>query len=295
MNDSEFVFIARLLKERSGLTLTKDKMYLLETRLLPIARRYDFSDVGSLIAEMQRARSESMTGAVVEAMTTNETLFFRDRHPFDAMRDHILPALIARRSDKRALRIWSAACSSGQEPYSIAMLLQDSFPQLKSWRVEIVATDIAPAILARAREGFYSAFEVQRGLPIQLLVKHFNQDGDRWQVKPELRRMVNFQLFNLLGGPNALGTFDIIFCRNVLIYFDPPTKTAVLERINSRLTDDGALILGGAESVFGISSLFAGLPNLRGVYRKTSDNHFKTLATSIPVAAPNRSALAAAS
>lgn len=267
MTDDGFAFLAALLKESSGLTLGRDKTYLLETRLLPLARREGFASIDALIAAMQARRVNGLVDAVVEAMTTNETLFFRDRHPFDALRQHLLPALIEQRAQQRSLRIWSAACSTGQEPYSIAMLLRDHFPQLASWKIEIVATDISPAVLDRAREGDYSAFEVQRGLPIHLLVKHFEQVGERWRIRPELRRMVNFQLFNLLGGAAALGVFDIIFCRNVLIYFDHTTKAAVLERLGSRLARDGALILGGAESVFGISSLFTGVEKLRGVYR----------------------------
>lgn len=269
MTEQEFAFIATLLKERSGLTLGKDKTYLLDTRLLPVARRQGLASVQLLIGAMQTGRSESLIDAVVEAMTTNETLFFRDRHPFDALRRHILPALIEQRAAQRALRIWSAACSTGQEPYSIAMILRDSFPELAAWHIEIIATDLAPAVLARAREGMYTSFEAQRGLPIHLLVKHFDQIGDRWQIKHELRRMITFQAFNLLTDPSPLGVFDVIFCRNVLIYFDQPTKAAVLDRLSRRLTPSGALILGGAESVFGISNAFAGVDNLRGVYRPT--------------------------
>ena len=268
MTEAEFAFIAGLLKERSGLTLTKDKTYLLETRLLPVARKHALSGLPELIAAVQAGRSEALTAAVVEAMTTNETLFFRDRHPFDALREHVLPGLIKERASRSALRIWSAACSTGQEPYSLAMMLRDSFPQLSNWRIDIIATDIAPSILERAREGIYSSFEVQRGLPIHLLVKHFDQIGDRWQVKQELRRMVTFQSFNLLGDPSALGTFDIVLCRNVLIYFDQPTKAAVLERIAKRLTPAGTLLLGAAELVFGISAAFVAVDKLRGVYRR---------------------------
>ena len=271
MTESEFAYIAALLKERSGLTLSKDKIYLLDTRLMPIARRHGLASVQALIGMMQSGRSESLIADVVEAMTTNETLFFRDRHPFEALRKHILPALIQERGSQRALRFWCAACSTGQEPYSIAMLLRDSFPELAGWRIEIIATDIAPTVLERAREGAYTAFEAQRGLPIHLLVKHFDQIGERWQIKPEVRSMVTFKVFNLLTDPAPLGQFDVVFCRNVLIYFDQPTKAAVLERIARRLAPAGALILGGAESVFGISATFAGVDDLRGVYRLAAD------------------------
>lgn len=270
MTDPEFDFIAALLKKRSGLTLTKDKHYLLDTRLTPVARKHGLSDLSALISALQTGGTPALEGDVVEAMTTNETLFFRDRHPFDALRDHVLPALIEARKAKRSMRIWSAACSTGQEPYSLAMMLRDSFPELATWRIEILATDIAPAILDRAREGFYSGFEVQRGLPVQLLVKHFDQGPDNWQIKPELRRMVNFQSFNLLDDPARLGTFDIVLCRNVLIYFDQPTKTQVLGRIASRLVDGGTLLLGAAESIFGLTTAFTAVKELRGVYGKAA-------------------------
>lgn len=270
MTDAEFDFVSALLKQRSGLTLTKDKIYLLETRLAPIARKHGLADLSALIAALRAGGAAALAADAVEAMTTNETLFFRDRHPFDALRDHVLPELIVERAPKAALRIWCAACSTGQEPYSLAMMLRESFPELAKWRVEILATDIAPAILERAREGTYSSFEVQRGLPVQLLVKCFDQQGDRWQLKPELRRMVNFQSFNLLDDPTRLGTFDIVLCRNVLIYFDQPTKSAVLERIANRLAPSGALLLGAAESIFGITAAFTAVSKLRGVYRKVT-------------------------
>ncbi len=173
-------------------------------------------------------------------MTTNETSFFRDRHPFEAMRQSILPELIRRRAQQKHLRIWSAACSTGQEAYSLAIMLADAFPMLASWRIEIVGTDISPTVLARAREAAFSTFEVQRGLPIQLLVKHFTQQGDRWSLKPELKKRVAFQPFNLLGDLAPLGSFDVIFCRNVLIYFDLPTKSRILEGMHRRLAADGS-------------------------------------------------------
>jgi chemotaxis protein methyltransferase CheR len=164
------------------------------------------------------------------------------------------------------LRIWSAACSTGQEAYSLSIMLRDEFPQLSTWRIEIVGTDISPSVVARAKDGSYSNFEVQRGLPIQLLVKHFEQVGEQWRIKPELRRMVDFRLFNLLGDLAPLGQFDIVFCRNVLIYFDLATKSRVLDAIHRRLPHDGALILGGAESVFGVCNKFTDIAGLRGVY-----------------------------
>ena len=267
MNNTDFAYIAALLKQRSGLTVTQEKNYLFETRLLPVARRNNLTTVEQLIAAMRSGRCEVLIGSVVEAMTTNETSFFRDRHPFDAMKKALLPGLISRRAAQKHLRIWSAACSTGQEAYSLSMLLRDDFPQLASWRIEIIGTDISPAVVARAREGTYSTFEVQRGMPIQLLIKHFEQTGEQWRIKPDVRRMAEFREFNLLGELAPLGQFDIILCRNVLIYFDLPTKARVLAAMHQRLAKDGALILGGAESVFGICDKFTDMPGLRGVYQ----------------------------
>jgi chemotaxis protein methyltransferase CheR len=267
---ADFNYIAMLLKERSGLIVTPDKSYLFETRLGPVARRYNLKSIDHLIASMRATRSEALTGEVVDAMTTNETSFFRDRHPFDALRHTILPALINRRARQRHLRIWSAACSTGQEAYSLSMMLRDEFPLLGGWNIEIIGTDISPSVVARAKDGTYSTFEVQRGLPVKLLIAHFEQDGDQWRIKSDLRRMVEFRLFNLLGSLAPLGHFDVVMCRNVLIYFDLPTKTRVLESMHRQLSPDGALILGGAESVFGICSKFTDIAGVRGVYRPIS-------------------------
>ncbi|MGD0191843.1 MAG: protein-glutamate O-methyltransferase CheR [Rhizomicrobium sp.] len=266
MNANDFNFIATLLKERSGLSLTQEKVYLFDTRLLPIARRHNHASLQQLIAAMRNARSETLIAEVVDAMTTNETSFFRDRHPFDAMKKVILPGLIQRRAAQRHLRIWSAASSTGQEAYSLAMMLLDDFPALAGWHVEIVGTDISPTVIARARDGLYSTFEVQRGLSIQLLLKHFEQIGDQWRIRPGLRKMVDFRLFNLLGDLTSLGQFDVVLCRNVLIYFDLPLKTRILDALHGRIVRDGALVLGGAESVFGICSKFTDIAGLRGVY-----------------------------
>lgn len=267
MNITDFDYIAALLKERSGLIITPDKTYLLDARLMPIARDRKLASLEQLVGEIRNnMKSEALINTVVDAMTTNETSFFRDRHPFDAMKKNILPGLIQRRTAQKHLRVWSAACSTGQEAYSLSMMLRDEFPMLASWRIEIVGTDISPSAVARAKEGAYSTFEVQRGLPIQMLVKHFEQIGEQWRIKPELRKMVDFRLFNLLGDLAPLGQFDIILCRNVLIYFDLPTKSRILNSMYLRLACDGALILGGAESVFGICNKFTDIAGLRGVY-----------------------------
>jgi chemotaxis protein methyltransferase CheR len=270
MNTNDFAFIAALLKERSGLIVTADKMYLLEARLLPIARKHDLPGLDGLVEKLRKPFNEPLIGEVVDAMTTNETSFFRDRNPFDALRKTIVPELLQTKATQKTLRIWSAACSTGQEAYSIAMILRDDFPQLGNWTIEIVATDISPSVLARGREGLYSTFEAQRGLPIHLLIKHFDQIGDAWQIKPALRQMVNFRSANLLDDLASLGTFDVIFCRNVLIYFDQATKTKILNAICKRMGAHSSLFLGGAESVFGLCDGLSTFAGLRGVYTRSA-------------------------
>jgi chemotaxis protein methyltransferase CheR len=270
MTGADFAFIAQFLKERSGLIITQDKMYLLETRLTSIMRENSLASLTALVEVLRQPGSAKVKDQVVDAMTTNETSFFRDNHPFETLRKSIIPGLIERRAGTRSLRIWSAACSTGQEPYSLAMMLKDSFPILGSWKVEIVATDLSPSVLERARSGVYSTFEVQRGLAIQMLVRHFDQIEPNWQIKRELRQMVTFRPLNLLEDFSALGQFDVVLCRNVLIYFDQPTKTRILSAIARRIASDGVLLLGGAESVFGLSDAFAGLSGLKGVYGHAS-------------------------
>ena len=270
MTGADFAFIAQFLKERSGLIITQDKMYLLETRLTSIMRENSLASLTALVEVLRQPGSAKVKDQVVDAMTTNETSFFRDNHPFETLRKSIIPGLIERRAGTRSLRIWSAACSTGQEPYSLAMMLKDSLPILGSWKVEIVATDLSPSVLERARSGVYSTFEVQRGLAIQMLVRHFDQIEPNWQIKRELRQMVTFRPLNLLEDFSALGQFDVVLCRNVLIYFDQPTKTRILSAIARRIASDGVLLLGGAESVFGLSDAFAGLSGLKGVYGHAS-------------------------
>jgi len=200
-------------------------------------------------------------------MTTNETFFFRDKIPFDHMRETILPALTKARANRRTLRIWSAACSTGQEPYSIAMLLKETGQALAGWRTEIVATDLSQGVLEKSRSGLFSQFEVQRGLPIQLLVKYFTQVGELWQLNADIRGMVQHRQLNLLQDFSHLGMFDVIFCRNVLIYFDQETKAAIFERLVRQLEPDGMLTLGAAESVVGITDAFKPYPERRGLYQ----------------------------
>ena len=266
MTPLEYDFLRRSLRERSGLVLSADKQYLVESRLLPIARKAGLATLGELVAMLRRGDSEGLMTAVVEAMTTNETFFFRDKVPFENFRTAILPALLAARWAQRSIRIWSAAASTGQEPYSLAMTLKELADSVAGWRIEIVATDLAGGVLQKAQDGIYSQFEVQRGLPIAFLIKYFSKVGDMWQIAPELRAMVKFRQLNLLADFSALGAFDLIFCRNVLIYFDQDTKTDLLNRLGRLAADDGYLVLGAAETVVGLTECFRTLPELRGVY-----------------------------
>jgi chemotaxis protein methyltransferase CheR len=266
MTGDDFDLLCRLLKERSGLVLTRDKAYLLESRLLPVARKRNMKSLDDLIAALRGRPETDLLRDVIEAMTTNESFFFRDNKPIDQFRNFVLPQLLKLRAAKKSIRIWSAACSSGQEPYSLAMILSEEKAKLPGWTIEIVATDLSTEILEKAQQGVYSQFEVQRGLPIQLLVKYFKQQGDRWQIDPAIRGMVRYRALNLLEDFVHLGHFDVIFCRNVLIYFDQPTKTLVLERMARILPQDGFLYLGGAETVIGITDKFQSLPEQRGIY-----------------------------
>ena len=269
MTPTDFDYLRKLLKERSGLMLSAEKQYLAESRLLPVARRHGLGTLGELIARL-RAQPSMLATEVVEAMTTNETFFFRDRIPFDHVRDTVLPALIAARARERRIRIWCAAASTGQEPYSLAMTLAAMADRLTGFRVDILATDIAGDVLERAKAGVYSQFEVQRGLPIQLLLKHFSQVGEMWQIAPALRAMVQFRPLNLLNDFTPLGTFDLVFCRNVLIYFDQETKTGVLNRLVRQMPADGYLVLGAAETVIGLTDAFKPVPDKRGLYAPNS-------------------------
>lgn len=266
MKEIDFAMLAKLVRDRSGLILTRDKEYLLDARLLPVVRKHGLSSLEALCAMLRQKAVASIERDIVEAMTTNESFFFRDTTPFKLFREMVLPELLAARQSSKQLRIWCAACSSGQEPYSLAMILEEERARLAGWRVEIVGTDLSAEMVERSKAGSYSHFEVQRGLPVQYLTKYFRKSGDRWEILPELRAKVSFRTFNLLDDFAALGRFDVIFCRNVLIYFDAPTKGRVLGRMSSQLAPDGALFLGGAETVLGITDRFVPHPTQRGIY-----------------------------
>jgi len=269
MTPNDFNMIREILKKRSGLTLGEDKGYLLESRLVPVARVHGMKTLDDVVAKVRAAPSEQLLEDITDAMTTNESFFFRDNKPFDLFRDNILPHLLQARAGQRSFRIWCAAASSGQEPYSLAILLKEAERQLSGWRVEIVGTDISKVILERAKAGKYTQFEVQRGLPIQLLVKYFDKQGEHWTIKPDVRSMVTFKEYNLLDNLTPLGKFDIVFCRNVLIYFDQPTKKGVLEKIAGLMPSDGSLFMGGAETVLGITDKFEPVAGQRGIYKLT--------------------------
>ena len=266
MTPQDFDYLRKLLRERSGLVLAAEKQYLAESRLVPVARRHGLGSLGELIDRLRDKSPAALIAGVVEAMTNNETFFFRDKLPFDHFRDTMMPALIAARERDKRIRIWCTAASTGQEPYSLAMLLKGMSVLLAGYRVDIVATDLSSEVLEKGKAGTYTQFEVQRGLPVQLLVRFFEQSGESWQLAPELRGMVQFRSLNLLNDFSALSTFDVVFCRNVLIYFDQDTKVAVLNRIARQMPDDGYLVLGAAETVIGLTDAFKPLADKRGLY-----------------------------
>jgi chemotaxis protein methyltransferase CheR len=289
MKLTDFDIYRDLLKEKSGLSLGQDKSYLLESRLGPVAKKWGFDSLDSMTLKLRGVPDKAMINDIVEAMTTNETSFFRDTRPFDMFRDVVIPYMKNARTSRKKLRIWCAAASSGQEPYTLAILLKEAAAQLPGWSFEIIGTDISNDILALAREGVYSQFEVQRGMPIMLLMKYFTQNGDKWKINDDIRKMVKYEYFNLLDPMTKFGKFDIIFCRNVLIYFDEKTKGKVLENMARQIEDDGFLFLGGAETVLGITDAFKPVPDKRGIYAVSKSPH---LAASAPVGAKPTSALA---
>ncbi len=270
MTPAAFEVFATLLKSRSGLAIGPDKLYLLETRLAPLLRAHNIVDLEALALALRGGGNAMLAAAVVEAMTTNETFFFRDDKPFAHFRGQVLPQLAASRPPGAGLRFWSAAASTGQEAYSLAMIAAEGQALLGGRRVEIVGTDIAREPLARARAGLYTQFEVQRGVPMTALVKHFRKEQEGWRIAEPLRAMVSFREWNLLADLRPLGQFDTIFCRNVLIYFDQPTKSRVLEAIAERLAPDGVLYLGGAETILGLTERLVAAPGGHGVYRRAN-------------------------
>jgi chemotaxis protein methyltransferase CheR len=271
MKPEDFELFSTLVKQRSGLMLTPEKAYLLESRLFPVARKHNLKSLEDMAQQLRSKREEALMFDITEAMTTNESFFFRDQKPFTLFQKTLLPHLLAARAARKTIRIWSAAASSGQEAYSLAMICAEEAAKLQGWKVEIIGTDLSREMIARAKAAIYSQFEVQRGLPVTLLVKYFQQiAGDKWQIKDNIRQMVQFKEGNLLTDLGVTGVFDIVYCRNVLIYFDLSTKTRVLNAISAIMPPDGFLLMGGAETVLGVSDKFKPAPGPHGLYMPAS-------------------------
>ena len=256
LSNSDIDFLSNLVSKCSGNVIVARQAYMLEKQLRPIAEHVGLKDAAELVAQLKKTPNAQLASRVAEAVTVNETSFFRDVHPFTALKSSVLPDIIERNRSKRRLRIWCAASSSGQEPYTIAMVIKEHFPELASWNVEILATDISNEMLEKCSRGSYSQLEVNRGLPVTKLVRFFERDGMNWRAKKELRDLIKFRRLNLTSNWPNMGKFDLVFARNVMIYFDRPTKTEILNRVGGVLAPDGYLFLGSAETTIGLSVPF---------------------------------------
>jgi chemotaxis protein methyltransferase CheR len=270
LSQADFAYVARELLTRSGIVLPPEKAHLIETRASTIARREGFLSVQELITTARARRDERLISAIADTLINNETQFFRDGAPFEYFRAVMTAEIVARRPGSR-LRVWSAGCASGQEPYSLAILLEEMKAEGRLIDCEILATDISPRILEKARAGLYSQFEVQRGLPIQFLVRHFEKFGEQWRISDRVRARAKLQSHNLLSDAAPLGKFDIVFCRNVLSSFDEPSRDAALNRIAAVLADDGYLVLGADETI-GSSGAFAQASTRAGIYTRVTSS-----------------------
>jgi chemotaxis protein methyltransferase CheR len=268
LSAADFSFVAMLVNDRSAVVLEPGKEYLVQSRLSPLVPKHGCENLAELIERLRKHPNEVLVREVVEAMVTTETTFFRDIHPFDVIRRTLIPQLVERRQSSRSLNIWCAACSSGQEPYSLAILLKESFPQLAGWRLNLWATDISEQMLERSRAGRYSQLEVNRGLSAAYLLKYFRQEGTDWILQDAVRNMVTFSRLNLTGPWPAMPKWDIILLRNVMIYFNDATKRSILERVDRSLATDGFLLLGGAETTINLVNSFERVESLKsGFYR----------------------------
>ncbi len=268
MTPQSFDFITKHIREKSGISLTSDKTYLLESRLQPVARQHGFDDINAMISALQVQMNPAVLHDIIQSMTTNETMFFRDNKPFERLENIILPYIKEHVPTRKDIRIWSAASSTGQEAYTIALCLQQQAAKYPGYDFSIFGSDLCEDAVARAKAGTYSQFEVQRGMPIQMLVQFFNQqEGNQWQLKDEIRQKVSFQTHNLLHSPATFGKFDVIFCRNVLIYFDEDVKRQVMTNLTSTLRSPGFVVLGSAESPIGIADNLEMVEGAAGVYR----------------------------
>ena len=289
-----FDALCEFLRRSSGLIMEQSKRYLVESRVMPIVRRERLSGLDELMVVLQKGQNPKLAKDVIEAMTINETYFFRDKAPFDQFRNVMLPKLITTRQNEKRIRIWSAAASTGQEAYSLAMILDECAAKIPGWKIEIVGTDLSDGVLDKARKGIYSQFEVQRGLPTPMLLRHFNQIGDAWQISEQMRSKVTFRQLNLLQDFSSLGRFDVIYCRNVLIYFDAPRKTDILTRMSRQLAPDGFLMLGASESLIGLKTDLVALPDNRAVYTRAGSAAAPAPASAPRVSMPLESATASA-
>lgn len=269
MTRADLAALAALLSERIGLAIDQGKQQAIETRLQPALAAHGLPGVGELLQRLSTGGDPALLTRTIDAMVTCETLFFRDRKPFEALRAAILPQLREARRAERRIRIWSAACATGQEPYSLAMLIDEQQREFSGWRVDLMASDVSEAAVAAAREGRYSGFEVQRGLPTPLLLRHFQRDGEAWRINDHLRARVDFRRANLIDEFGRFGRFDIIFCRNVLMYMDVERRRDILRRLARALADDGYLALGAAETVVGLSDEFEPAPDCAGLFRRS--------------------------
>lgn len=265
MTPTEFDQLRRVMQDACGVALDDTKRYLIEARMPPVLKRLGLASLSEFAAKLAEQPFGPLRAELVDALVTNESSFFRDRHPWETLASTVIPSLITRRATERELSFWCAAASTGQEPYSLAMLLRDRFPEIvNSWKVSILATDVSRAIVDRARLGRFSQLEVNRGLPAPSLLKHFRQDGLNWQLHDDVKRMVEFRELNLCRPWPALPTFDVILLRNVMIYFTPEDKKAVLQRVARVLKPDGFLLLGAAETVLSLSDSFERAADLQG-------------------------------
>jgi chemotaxis protein methyltransferase CheR len=271
MNEQDYSFVAKQLLDRAAIVLEPGKEYLLESRLGPVAKRHGLASVGDFIRQLRFADSNGLFKELVEAMVTTETSFFRDIHPFDTLRRTVIPELIRARTGERQLNIWCAASSSGQEPYTLAIILREYFPELFGWKINFLSSDISEDMLKRCREANYSQIEVNRGLPTALLLKYFRQEGARWQLADEIRAMVNFKPLNLAQPWPHIPQMDLVLMRNVMIYFDVETKKNILGRLKRILRADGYLILGGAETTFNLDESYRRVESLKGGFYRLAE------------------------
>lgn len=266
MTDADFDYIRKLLVERSAIVLGDDKRYLVEARLAPVIGQLKVPSISELVSRLRCEQQQQIIIQIVEALVTSETSFFRDVSPFEVLRKQVLPELIAARAAERKLAFWSAACSTGQEPYTIALTLREYFPELAKWQIDILGTDISTEVIAKAKLGIYSQFEVNRGLPARLMVKYFHQTGTNWQLDAAIRDMVEYRPFNLATAWPGLPRFDVVLLRNVMIYFDVTTKREILTRVERVLRPDGYLVLGGSETTLNISDTFVRVEQVKAGY-----------------------------